>query len=166
MGEGAVGRQPRFQLFLLIKTEELVMMQASPARGLDLAKTFLPFLLALSIFSIVSGLDQSPDTQLVHGNVQRELSDHEMIRKEREALPKDQNGPTDNSKKKKQPVRNKKKQKKNRKNAGNKKAGKRKSKGTNKNGKARNQSEKGKTGKASKGKNKAKDKNNGNGKKR
>merc|ERR1712013_103046 len=111
---GAVGRQPRFQLFLLIK-KELVMMQASPARGLDLAKTFLPFLLALSIFSIVSGLDQSPDTQLAHGNVQRELSDHEVIRKEREALPKDQNGPTDNSKKKKQVDRAKKKNKSDRK---------------------------------------------------
>merc|ERR1711942_83599 len=91
------------------RAEELVMMQASPARGLDLAKTFLPFILALSIFSIVSGLDQSPDTQLAHGNVQRELSDHEVIRKEREALPKDQNGPKDKSKKKKQVNRTKKK---------------------------------------------------------
>merc|ERR1712029_668442 len=107
---GAVGRQPCFQLFLLIK-KELVMMQASPARGLDLAKTFLPFLLALSIFSIVSGLDQSPDTQLAHGNVQRELSDHEVIRKEREALPKDKNGPKNDSKQKKQANKAKKKNK-------------------------------------------------------
>merc|ERR1712212_1335709 len=113
MGEGAVGRQPRFQLFLLVKTEELVMMQASPAKSL--IRSFLPFLLALSIFSIVSGLDQSPDTQLAHGNVLKELSDHEVIRKEREALPKDQNRPKNDSKQKKQANKAKKKKKSDRK---------------------------------------------------
>merc|ERR1712212_396543 len=106
MGEGAVGRQPRFQLFLLVKTEELVMMQASPAKSL--IRSFLPFLLALSIFSIVSGLDQSPDTQLKHGNVRMELSEHE-------ALPKDRNGPKNDSKQKKQANKAKKKNKSDRK---------------------------------------------------
>merc|ERR1712179_195566 len=142
MGEGAVGRQPRFQLFLLVK-KELVIMQASPAKSL--VRSFLPFLLALSIFSIVSGLDQSPDTQLKHGNVQMELSDHEVIRKEREALPKDRNGPKNDSKQKKQPNKAKKKNKSDRKarkgKQKNKKAGKgrraKKNKKTGKNGKAK-----------------------------
>merc|ERR1712083_798828 len=95
----------------------------------SLIRSFLPFLLALSIFSIVSGLDQSPDTQLKHGNVLKELSDHEVIRKEREALPKDQNRPKNDSKQKKQAHKAKKKKKseKNRKLKG-KKAGKAKDK--------------------------------------
>merc|ERR1712168_1174521 len=104
-----VGRQPRFQLFLLVK-KELVMMQASPAKSL--IRSFLPFLLALSIFSIVSGFDQSPDTQLELGNVVMELNDHEVVRKEREALPKDQNGPKNDSKQKKQANKAKKKNRK------------------------------------------------------
>merc|ERR1712212_1345565 len=110
---GAVGRQPRFQLFLLVKIEELVMMQASPAKSL--IRSFLPFLLALSIFSIVSGFDQSPNTQLEHGNVLKELSDHEVIREKRDALPKDQNGPKKDSKQKKQANKAKKKNKSDRK---------------------------------------------------
>merc|ERR1712154_98956 len=106
---GAVGRQPRFQLFLLLKKEP-VMMQASPAKSM--VRMFLQFLLIFSVFSIASGLDQKAANPLEAKHVQMDLTDKEVIRKEREALPKEQHSSKKNTKKKRRENNKKKSSKK------------------------------------------------------
>merc|ERR1712106_565117 len=124
-----VGRQPRFQLFLLRKKEPL-LTQALPAQSSTMIRSSIPFILVLSISAIASGFDQNSEQHLAGSKILKELTDHDVIRKGREALPKKDEARKDCKKKKqsKKGVKSARKEKKT------SRKGKKKSKNIKKNG--------------------------------
>merc|ERR1712106_534974 len=77
-----------------------LLTQALPAQSSAMIRSSIPFILFLGIFAIASGFDQNSEQQLADSKILKELTDHDVIRKGREALPKKDEARIDSKKKK------------------------------------------------------------------